>query len=77
VAELRLHQPRPGNVPHTFYVEATLRLGKGKYDYEDRTVSIGLKEAFLSLESPNYQTTKGSMIGELLNMNTLKLMSEA
>jgi hypothetical protein len=64
LAEVRLHQPRPGNMPNQFYIEATLRLQKGEYDYEDRTVSIGLKDAFLLLESPNYQATKGSMIGE-------------
>ena len=64
LAEVRLHPPRPGNVPNTFYVEATLQLKKSEYDYEERTISIGLKDAFLSLESPNYQAAKGSMIGE-------------
>jgi nucleoside phosphorylase len=64
LAELRLHQPRPGNVPGTYYVEATLRLGRGEYDYEDHTVSIGLREAFLSLDSSSYQAAQRSMIGE-------------
>ncbi|MGJ4952488.1 hypothetical protein [Bradyrhizobium sp. HKCCYLS20291] len=64
LAEARLHSPRPGNVPNSFYVDATLRLGRAKHDYEDRTVSIGLAEAFLSLESPSFQIAKGSMIGE-------------
>jgi hypothetical protein len=63
VAELRLHQPRPGNVPNTFYIDVTLRLGEGEYEYEGRTVFIGLKNAFLYFESPCYQITKGSMIG--------------
>jgi hypothetical protein len=64
VAELRLHQPRPGNTPNTFYIDVTLRLGEGEYEYEGRTVFIGLKNAFLYFESPSYQITKGSMIGE-------------
>jgi hypothetical protein len=64
VAELRLHQPRPGNVPSTFYIDVTLRIGEGEYEYEGRTVFIGLKNAFLYFDSPSYQITKGSMIGE-------------
>jgi hypothetical protein len=64
IVELRLHPPPPGNVADTFYVDATLRLDTGEYDCEERTVSIGLRDAFLSIVSPGYQTAKGSLIGE-------------
>jgi hypothetical protein len=64
LAEVRLHQPQPGNLPDTFYVEASLRFQKRAQNYLDRTVSIGLKDAFLSFESPKYQAAKRSMIGE-------------
>src|SRR5262249_40983809 len=63
LAELQLHSPRPGNMPGTFYVDATLRIMTGLYDYKDRTVAIGVKDAFLSLESQSYQPAKNSMIG--------------
>jgi hypothetical protein len=64
LVELRLHQPRLANMPNNYYIDLTLQLGKGKYEYEDKVVSIGLREAFLSLDSPGYQSTQKSMIGE-------------
>jgi hypothetical protein len=64
LVELRLHLPRPGNVDQTFYIDATLRFGVSEFNIGDCTVLIGLKDAFLSIDSEAFQPAKGSMLGE-------------
>jgi hypothetical protein len=64
LTELRLHPPRLGNLPGTVYIDATLRIATAIYEWEERSVSIGLREAFLSVDSASYQPSKKSMIGD-------------
>lgn len=64
LVELRLHQPRMANDGNSFYLDATLRLDRARYDYEGREVYISMKNATLIIESPSHQPAKGSMIGE-------------
>lgn len=72
LAELRIHQPRPGNHVGTFYVDATLRVDVAEYEHEDRIVVIGLKNAFLSIEPVGCQPSKGTMLGERIACETIK-----
>jgi hypothetical protein len=64
LVELRLHPPRMANAPNTFYLDATLRFGMGRYEYNGRTVLIGLRAALLKWDSTSHQPARGSLIGE-------------
>ncbi len=64
LAVLRLHPPRPGNVPETYYVDMTLAFSTAECEYEGRTVLIALRNAFLSINSSNYQPAFRSLVGE-------------
>jgi DNA-binding winged helix-turn-helix (wHTH) protein len=66
LVELRLHQPRQGNQPEMFYLDATLRVEVAEYEMDDRILLIGLTDAFLSVESKGCQPAKGTVIGERL-----------
>lgn len=71
LADLRLYEPRPGNQAGTFYLDATLRVDVAEHEQDDRIVAIGLRNAFLSIESVGCQPSKGTMIGERIACETV------
>jgi len=73
IAELRLHPPRSGNASGTYYLDATLVIDTGEYDHEGDTLLIGLREAFLSVQSSSYQVAKNSIIGDRSDHANFKL----
>jgi hypothetical protein len=64
LTEVRLHQPRLGNEPGTYFIDATIRIDRIECEPNGITIFIGLRDVFLSLTSPSYQAAKGTMIGE-------------
>jgi hypothetical protein len=66
MVELRFHPPRPGNEPGvpTVYIYATLWIDVAEYEYESRSLIIGLKEAYLCIDSRSWPLRRGSWIGE-------------
>jgi hypothetical protein len=73
LAELRLHPPRPGNKRDTFYLDATFRMDIAEYEWECRTIFIGVRDAGLAIDSPSYQPAKGTLVAERRPMENMKL----
>jgi hypothetical protein len=73
LAELRLHPPRPGNKRDTFYLDATFRMDLAEYEWECRTIFIGVRDVGLAIDSPSYQPAKGTLVAERRPMENMKL----
>ena len=64
LAEIILHQPTPMNRPETYTLNATMRFDTAEQSDGDRTVVIGLREAFVALLTSGYETAQNSLLGE-------------
>jgi hypothetical protein len=64
LAEAILHQPTPANGAERFYLNGTLRFGLVEHNDRDRAITVGLRDAFLSITGSGYQISQNSMLGE-------------
>ena len=63
LVELRLSKPRFANDLQSLYLEGTLQICSTEYETDGRYFKIGIRSAFLSVNSQSHQLVVGSMIG--------------
>ncbi len=63
LAELELQTPKADNAGGGHYIQGRLVLGEREDDSGDRSVLLGIQDAFLSVETSEAFVTDGSLIG--------------